>query len=83
MLDFNHKSVLITGGSPGLERALAPRSSAEGAKVALVARHQAELDETVKDIRRSGGGAYGIVAGVGNKESVYPMVGRWWGRQRR
>jgi NAD(P)-dependent dehydrogenase (short-subunit alcohol dehydrogenase family) len=76
MLDFNDKSVLITGGSRGLGRALAPRSSAEGAKVALVACPQAELNETVKDIRRSGGGAYGIVAGVGNKESVYPIVGQ-------
>ena len=76
MLDFNEKSVLITGGSRGLGRALAIRLSAKGARVVLVARHQAELDETVSEIRRNGGTAFGIVADVGDKESVYPIVGQ-------
>jgi NAD(P)-dependent dehydrogenase (short-subunit alcohol dehydrogenase family) len=76
MLDFNEKSVLITGGSRGLGRALAIRLSAEGARVVLVARHEAELDETVSEIRRNGGTAFGIVADVGDKESVYPIVGQ-------
>jgi len=76
MFDFNGKSVLITGGSRGLGRALAIRLSREGAKVALVARHQKELDETVNEIRKNGGIAFGIVADVGDKESVYPIVGQ-------
>ena len=76
MLEFNGKSVLITGGSRGLGRALALRLSAEGAKVALVGRHQKELDEAVNEIRKNGGIAFGIVADVGDKESVYPIVGQ-------
>jgi NAD(P)-dependent dehydrogenase (short-subunit alcohol dehydrogenase family) len=76
MIDLNGKSVLITGGSRGLGRALALRLSAEGAKVVLVARHETELDETVNDIRRNGGIAFGIVADVGDKESIYPIVGQ-------
>src|SRR5262245_7898031 len=76
MFDLNGKSVLITGGSRGLGRALALRLSREGAKVALVARHQKELDETVNEIRKNGGIAFGIVADVGDKESVYPIVGQ-------
>jgi NAD(P)-dependent dehydrogenase (short-subunit alcohol dehydrogenase family) len=76
MFDFNGKSVLITGGSRGLGRALALRLSAEGAKVALVARNQEELDGVVKEIRKQGGIAFGIVADVGDKESVYPIVGQ-------
>jgi len=76
MFDINGKSALITGGSRGLGRALALRLSAGGAKVALVARHQKELEETVKEIRKNGGIAYGIVADVGDKESVYPIVGQ-------
>jgi NAD(P)-dependent dehydrogenase (short-subunit alcohol dehydrogenase family) len=76
MFNINGKSVLITGGSRGLGRALALRLSAEGAKVALVARHQEELDEVVNEIRKQGGIAFGIVADVGDKESVYPIVGQ-------
>jgi NAD(P)-dependent dehydrogenase (short-subunit alcohol dehydrogenase family) len=76
MFDFNGKSALITGGSRGLGRALALRLSAEGAKVVLVARHKAELDEAVGEIRKNGGTAFGIVADVGDKESVYPIVGQ-------
>jgi NAD(P)-dependent dehydrogenase (short-subunit alcohol dehydrogenase family) len=76
MFDFNEKSVLITSGSRDLGRDLALRLSAEGARFTLVARQQAELDETVKDISRSGGVAYGIIADVGDKESVYPIVGQ-------
>ena len=76
MFDFNGKSVLITGGSRGLGRALALRLSAEGAKVAMVARRREELDEVVREIRERGGIAFGIVADVGDKESIYPIVGQ-------
>jgi len=76
MFNINEKSVLITGGSRGLGRALALRLSAEGAKVALVARHQEEIDEVVSEIKKNGGIAFGIVADVGDKESVYPIVGQ-------
>jgi len=76
MFDFNEKSVLITGGSRGLGRALALRFSAEGAKVTLVARHQTELDEVVSRVRKNGGIAFGIGADVGDKESIYPIVGQ-------
>jgi short-subunit dehydrogenase involved in D-alanine esterification of teichoic acids len=71
--------VFNAGGSRGSGRALTLRFSAEGARVALVARHQAELHETVKDIGRSGGVAYGIVADVGNKEVVGSMILRQTG----
>jgi len=76
MLDFNGKSALITGGSRGLGGALALRLSAEGAKVVLVARHKAELDEVVSEVRKNGGTAFGVVADVGDKESVYPIAGQ-------
>ncbi len=76
MFNFIGKSALITGGSRGLGRALALRLSAEGAKVVLVARHQEELNETAGEIKKNGGIAFGIVADVGDKESVYPIVGQ-------
>lgn len=76
MFDCKEKSVLITGGSRGLGKALALSLASQGAKVVLVARHQAELDETVSEIRSQGGTAFGVVADVGDKESIYPVVGQ-------
>jgi NAD(P)-dependent dehydrogenase (short-subunit alcohol dehydrogenase family) len=76
MSDLNGKSVLITGGSRGLGRALALQLAAKGAKVAIVARQKAELDEVVSEIKWNGGTAFGIVADVGDKESIYPIAGQ-------
>ncbi|MDQ3011722.1 MAG: SDR family oxidoreductase [Acidobacteriota bacterium] len=76
MSDLSEKSILITGGSRGLGKAMAVNMAARGAKVAIVARQKAELDEVVGEIKRNGGIAFGIVADVGDKESVYPIVGQ-------
>src|ERR1044071_9121214 len=76
MLNFNGKSVLITGGSRGLGHALALCLSSKGAKVVLVAREKSKLDEAVSDIRSAGGIAFGIVADVREKENTYPIVGQ-------
>ena len=76
MFNINGKSALITGGSRGLGSALALRLSAEGARITLVARRRKELDEVVAEIRKRGGIAFGIAADVGDKESVYPIVGQ-------
>ena len=76
MINIRDKSVLITGGSRGLGRALAHSLSSRGAKVVLVAREKSKLDEAVEQIRSSGGAAFGIVADVGDKESIYPIVGQ-------
>jgi NAD(P)-dependent dehydrogenase (short-subunit alcohol dehydrogenase family) len=76
MFDIKGKSVLITGGSRGLGRSMALRLSAEGARIAIVARGEDELGKVVSEIGRQGGMAFGIIADVGKKESVYPIVGQ-------
>ena len=76
MLNINGKSVLITGGSRGLGHALALCLSSRGAKVVLVAREESRIDEAVRDIRGNGGIAFGIVADVGDKHSIYPIAGQ-------
>lgn len=76
MFDLREKSVVVTGASQGLGRALALNLAAQGAKLALVARHQNKLDQVVNEIRAQGGTAYSIVADVGDKESIYPIVGQ-------
>lgn len=67
-------SILITGGSRGLGRALGEQVAAAGAKVVLVARGQAELDEVVASIRARGGRAWGIAADVGDMRAIHPLA---------
>jgi NAD(P)-dependent dehydrogenase (short-subunit alcohol dehydrogenase family) len=64
------KSVLITGGSQGLGRALGARLAAAGARVVLVARGETALDDAVAEIRRAGGEAHGIAADVGEPRAA-------------
>jgi NAD(P)-dependent dehydrogenase (short-subunit alcohol dehydrogenase family) len=49
--DFRGKSVLITGGSRGLGLVMARELAAEGAKLTITARDEAELQRAVEDIR--------------------------------
>jgi len=49
------KVALITGASQGTGQALATRFAAEGARVAITARSEAGLAETIRDIEAHGG----------------------------
>ncbi|AEV85158.1 oxidoreductase [Actinoplanes sp. SE50] len=49
------KNILITGGSTGIGRATAELLASAGARVAIVGRHQPELDDATHDIHAAGG----------------------------
>jgi short-subunit dehydrogenase len=68
-------AALVTGASRGLGAALAARLAAEGARVALVARGQEELDRNVEAIRRAGGEAHGIAADMADKRAPHAIAG--------
>jgi NAD(P)-dependent dehydrogenase (short-subunit alcohol dehydrogenase family) len=51
-LNLNGKSVLITGGSKGLGRAIAQRFASEACHLHLVARTKETLDEAAQTLRR-------------------------------
>src|SRR5262245_33373355 len=74
-MQIQNTSVLITGGSRGLGRALGKVLAGEGARVALVARGARELNAAVDEIRRNGGEAYGIPADISDKNSIYAITG--------
>jgi NAD(P)-dependent dehydrogenase (short-subunit alcohol dehydrogenase family) len=74
-MDLMGKSVLITGASRGLGRALAEQLAKAGARVVLVARSEPELLRVAEEIRAAGGEAHALVADVGRKEDVYPVAG--------
>ena len=68
-------AALVTGGSRGLGAALGRELARRKARVVLVARGGRDLDAVVADIRASGGEAHGLVADVGQKDAVHPLVG--------
>jgi len=74
-MNIQKASVLITGGSRGLGRALGKALALEGARVVLVARGGEELARTVDEIRQAGGEAYGFVADIGDKNAIHAISG--------
>ena len=74
-LGVKDKVAIITGGTYGIGRAAAERLSAEGARVALVARTQADLDQAAAEVSAStGGDVIGVAADVADEASVQAMV---------
>jgi NAD(P)-dependent dehydrogenase (short-subunit alcohol dehydrogenase family) len=57
---FAGKSIVITGGSRGLGLTMARLLAAQGARLALLARDQSELDEACNELRKIGGDAIGV-----------------------
>lgn len=68
------KVVLITGGSRGLGLAIAQEFAAAGAKVAICARDQGELDAAREQMRGSGPEVLALQCDVSNNEDVLQMV---------
>jgi NAD(P)-dependent dehydrogenase (short-subunit alcohol dehydrogenase family) len=70
------KSVLITGAGRGIGKRLAIGFAKEGARVALLARSQAELDLAQLEIEQAGGVAFHIRADVRDFGQICAGVGR-------
>ncbi len=72
-LGISGKVALVTGGSHGMGRVVAERLGENGAKVVIVARGRAALDETVEAIRAKGGEAFGVSADL-TRFADYPRM---------
>lgn len=64
------KTVLITGASSGIGRALALRLAAEGALVVVTARRTSELDQLVAEISARGGQGFAITSDLSTAAGV-------------
>ncbi|MHB8878148.1 MAG: SDR family NAD(P)-dependent oxidoreductase [Myxococcaceae bacterium] len=74
--DLQHKVVLITGGSRGLGLELAREFGARGARVAICARDEAELERARLDLVGRGVDVRTYVCDVGDQHAVEDTVGR-------
>jgi NAD(P)-dependent dehydrogenase (short-subunit alcohol dehydrogenase family) len=70
MTQLENKSILITGASRGLGRALAETSAKAGAKVVLLARPSDELAQAVATIRQQGAEAHALPADLGDLDRL-------------
>ncbi|MDB5309156.1 MAG: 3-oxoacyl-ACP reductase [Gemmataceae bacterium] len=74
------KVAVITGGNSGMGLAAARRFAAEGAKVVITGRRQAELDAAVKAIGPNATGVRGDVANLADLDRLYEVVKQKHGR---
>ncbi|MDG2302735.1 MAG: SDR family oxidoreductase [Gammaproteobacteria bacterium] len=68
------KTVLITGGSRGLGRAMALAFAKEGANIAIVSRKLESCESVATEIRDIGTKAFPFACHVGNWNQLEPMV---------
>jgi short-subunit dehydrogenase len=74
MQTFAGKTVLITGASEGIGRALAVELAAEGANLVLAARNAARLGEAARECTARGAQVHALVADVAKAEDCARCV---------
>jgi NAD(P)-dependent dehydrogenase (short-subunit alcohol dehydrogenase family) len=74
LLDLTGRIALVTGGSRGLGLQIAEGLGEMGARVALSARKQEELDEAVAHLKTMGIDALPIVCDMQDSAAIAPMV---------
>jgi len=69
------KNAIVTGGSKGIGRAIAEALRRESVSICIAARHQSEIDETIKELNQGDEGrAIGFVCDVRDYDQVRALV---------
>ncbi len=72
--DLKGQVAIVTGGGRGLGRAFAQALASAGALVAVIARSEEQLQDTVASITGAGGRAIAISLDVTDQQAVKQMV---------
>ena len=72
--DLQGKTVLVTGGSRGLGLVIARECVNQGARVAICARNEQELEQARQDLLQRGGDVIAIACDLTDQEGVNRMV---------
>ncbi|MFY1110224.1 MAG: SDR family NAD(P)-dependent oxidoreductase [Methanosarcinaceae archaeon] len=76
MMRLKGQTALITGGGRGIGRAVALSLAKEGANIVVTARHESEIRETVRMVKRAGVKAMAVQADIRNEEDVWNLVSK-------
>jgi short-subunit dehydrogenase len=79
---WHGKRAIVIGGSAGLGRALADVLAQHGARLAIVARRQEQLDLATQELKACGAEVFNVVADVtsaGDVERLFQTVKSEWG----
>jgi NAD(P)-dependent dehydrogenase (short-subunit alcohol dehydrogenase family) len=70
LLDFSDKTVVVIGGTSGINRGVAELFARHGARVAVASRSQQKVDDTVDSLRACGAEAMGFCADVRDPDAL-------------
>ena len=73
-INLHNKVVLITGGGRGLGLVLARRFAEEGAKIAICARQQTELENATRELEAKGAKVFSMVCDVTDEADANKMA---------
>ncbi len=82
-MELQDRVALVTGASSGIGRATAELFAQHGARVALLARSEDELDDVAEAIRSDGGDVLVLIADIAEAGDVEAAIGKLdaaWGR---
>jgi short-subunit dehydrogenase len=71
MQEFRNRTVVVTGASAGVGRAIALRFARAGARLGLIARDEAALAQVKDEAERLGGAAHVAAADVADADAVF------------
>jgi gluconate 5-dehydrogenase len=74
LLELGGKHALVTGGSRGLGLQIAEALGEMGARVAITARKQQELDQAIAHLKRAGIQCDALVCDLGKRDAIVPLA---------
>lgn len=70
-LHLKGKKAIVTGGTRGIGRAIAETLAAEGCDVAICARNELQVNETVEALEKKGVKAFGGTVDISDAEAAW------------